>query len=319
MYGPAVAGPVSNMTPQGMGLTDGFGYGDPSPYGPQAWNKYKPGKSIADLSVVLAEAKDIPRMLQTTARGFHDLWKDMRRSFSNERKLADHWLNTQFGWLPFLSDVRKLYRTYTSAERLYQQVKAENGRWVHRGGSVTGSISETVQQTYNNAGCYPQMNVFYYSGSQTGVTKITRCEIERTWFDARFRYWVPNVDSVIWKRNFVRQLYGLTLNPSVVWELTPWSWLIDWFSNVGHCISNVDNGWASNLVSAYAYVMTTRRTEIRVDSEHWINNGCVKDSWTYGYVSKRRAQANPFGFGLTWSDLTPRQWSILGALGITRT
>jgi hypothetical protein len=34
--------------------------------------------------------------------------------------------------------------------------------------------------------------------------------------------------------------------------------------------------------------------------------------------TKLRRKANPYGFGLTWDELSSRQQSILAALGITR-
>jgi hypothetical protein len=33
---------------------------------------------------------------------------------------------------------------------------------------------------------------------------------------------------------------------------------------------------------------------------------------------KRRREANPFGFGIGWEDLSPTQLAITAALGITR-
>lgn len=312
-------GPLLSVDPPAMGVSSCTDHGDPEPYGPSAWDQYKPGKAVADLALVLAEIREVPRMLQTSARGFHELWKDAKRAITNKRKLADHWLNTQFGWLPFLSDMRKFYSAYNNCERLYRQVKASNNRWVKRGGSVTDVVStDVVRSSATVTGHYPILNSYFYATtSNTGSYQILRLYKEIAWFEARFRYYIPNVDTVKWKRRYLRLLFGGSINPSLVWELTPWSWLVDWFSTVGDSISNVDNGWAENLAAKYAYVMDTAESSFLVDSIHRVNNGVQTANWEFNLKTKRRAAASPFGFGLSSGDLSARQVSILGALGIS--
>lgn len=80
---------------------------DASSYGPQAWNRFRPGKPEANLMQFLVEIREVPRMLMTTARLFARLWRKMggrRRQFKPDG-VANHWLNTQFGWRPFIRDL----------------------------------------------------------------------------------------------------------------------------------------------------------------------------------------------------------------------
>jgi hypothetical protein len=114
------------------------------------------------------------------------------------------------------------------------------------------------------------------------------------------------------------ELYGLKPNPALIWELTPWSWLVDWCSNVGDIISSMDTGWAENLAAKYAFVMKSH-TEMYVSSSTvHLRDGDISDAWTFPYEWKSREGASPFGFGLTGLDFSDRQWSILSTLGISR-
>jgi hypothetical protein len=305
-------------------LNPGTQYGsnlDPSPYGATGWNRFRPGKPTADLGVVLGEAKDIPRMLKTSAKGFRDLWKSMggHSTQFGPKKVADHWLNTQFGWLPFLNDVRKFHKTWQNADRKMERIRSNNGRWVKSGGTVdTQTSSEVLASSATNTAHWPALASYLYADpSKTGSHSVSRTESRRVWFEGSFKYYIPNVNSVEWEMKALRVLYGASVNPALLWELTPWSWLVDWFSNAGDVIANLDDNLAENLAARYAYVMQTHEITGEVNSTVRLKYGTLQGTWRFPVTWKSRVGASPFGFGLTSSDLSARQWSILGALGIT--
>jgi len=296
-----------------------------SPYkhGATAWNRFRPGKSVADAAQFIAEMKDVPRMLQTSAKGFAQLWRSMggSRTAFGPKNVADHWLNTQFGWMPFLNDLCKFKQTYDKADDYYNRARRNNGRWVRRHGTVVDDVeSELLLREERNTAHNPLLDSYFYAPGlyQTGNYTVSRVKTEKAWFTGRFRYWVPNIDSVQFKDSFLRQLYGLNVSPSLVYELTPWSWLADWFSNAGDVLSNADNGWASNLVSNYAYTMMSREVSVEVNSLHALLGNPLNDTWNFSISFKGRSVAHPFGFGVLDGDLSARQQSILAALGISR-
>lgn len=311
-------------TETGLGNSDGTNtWGDPSSYGATAWKRYRPGRSGADLGVFLGEAKDIPRMLRTTAKGFSDAYRRQfgRSPKASAKKAADHWLNTQFGWLPFLSDMRKFYKTWHTSDKMLKQLVKDNGQWIKRGGTIVTDESQSLYSS-NDKTCNhrPALQALYFVGnkSNAGTSRITLVQRSKVWFEARFRYYIPDIQDVIWSKRALAHLYGLDVNPCLLWELTPWSWLVDWFSNVGDVISNLDTGFITNLAAKYAYVMGTTEKCYRVTSTANFLQGPHTVTWDFSLMRKARVAANPFGFNLTWSALTPRQWSILSALGISR-
>lgn len=300
---------VTTSGPSGYGTT----WGDGSSYGATGWNRFKPGKPGADLAVFLAELRDMPKMLKFRLRSFKDL--------------GSQYLNYQFGWRPFYNDLCKFFDTTRTLQRRYEFLRKNNGKWLRRGGVVDSSIDVSSTTLYGQPVFYPVLPTQFWPTPLSAIpTRVVETTARKVWFEASFRFWIPDLGSQEWIDRTLRQLYGFSLSPAVVWELIPWSWLVDWFTNVGDVISNIsESSAAENLVARYAYVMThsvfTR--EYSTDAEYYTNvnaksksnvSARSKDLWE----RKQRIAASPYGFGLSEGDLSLRQMSILAALGITR-
>jgi len=119
-------------------------------------------------------------------------------------------------------------------------------------------------------------------------------------------------------------LFGVIPTPEVVWELTPWSWAVDWFTNVGDVMSNVSSFITDGLVLQYGYIMEHTRVfgEIVCTvppsqvGQYGLTGGVLKRTYVREY--KTRIHADPYGFGIDDTTLTKRQLSILGALGLSK-
>lgn len=240
-----------------------------------------------------------------------------KRSFT-PKYVANHWLNTQFGWLPFISDLRKFYNTAKNLDRSMNQIKRDNGKWIRREGVVHASSKSEEIFSGRGTAHRPILVSPLYEDYNSGYHSIRLNVSQKVWCSFAFRYWIPNTESWLWRGRAVGSLFGVNLSPSLLWELTPWSWLADWVSNAGDVIDNMDNHLADNLAAKYAYVMGTTTGSFVVDSMANFRGGPLRSSWTYEFSRKKREVANPFGFGLTSNDLSARQWSILAALGISK-
>jgi len=114
---------------------------------------------------------------------------------------------------------------------------------------------------------------------------------------------------------------GLKLTPDTLWNLAPWSWAVDWFSNAGDVISNLSDIGEYGLVMRYGYLM-----EESITTDTYTLEGVVlSDGKPFNCEplvlvnhTKTRKQANPYGFGVSWDTLSTFQISILSALGISR-
>lgn len=295
---------------------------DAEDYGAAGWNRFRPTRSGAELGVFLGELREVPRMLKTTAKGFHDVWRSMGGSATGfgPKSVANHWLNTQFGWLPFLSDLRSFVEVTKNLDKKLNQLRRDNNQWVRRGGNVlTESESEVVLDQTGAVGLFPALSYFFYETPTMGRRHAVYSRSKHVWFEGRFKYWIPGKPGTLaWDAKALSQIYGLRPGPSVLWELTPWSWLIDWCTDAGDAIANLDSIMFDNLCAKYAYSMATTKHSVSYTGTNYYLTGAITGSASASYTCKHRAAASPFGFGLTNTDFSARQWSILSALGITR-
>jgi len=295
---------------------------DYSAYGTTGWSRFRPGRPGADLGIFLGEIHEVPRMLRQTAKGFHDVWKSLGGHKANfgPKKVADHFLNHQFGWLPFVSDVRRFIKTYNRANLMYKQIVRDNERNIRRRGTIltTNETTLVASSDVQTAHTLCPNSYFYSDPTKTGYYKIWRRESRNIWFSAKFTYYIPNIEDVEFDPLWKAKMYGLSISPSLLYELTPWSWLIDWVSNAGDVFANLDPGLVENLVARYAFVMGKTVYSYIVESFHNIETAPISRTWSYVAKHEVRQRASPFGFGLTGIDFSARQLSILAALGESR-
>jgi len=153
---------------------------------------------------------------------------------------------------------------------------------------------------------------------------------DKIWFVGKFRYYIPDIGSSEWTKRTTRALYGANITPEVAWNLLPWSWLIDWFGNIGDVMSNMSSNAVDNLTADYAYIMRTQETRYDMEGAttwnqlgsptgaSWIPAGRVQKRGWSTTTTKTRVGASPFGFGLTFDGLSTYQLGIAAALGISR-
>lgn len=324
---------------------------DLSSLGPEAYAKTMPRLSEAGVSQFLAESRDIPRMLKQTGRFFHDLWKvdkgwrDLRNKidphakydpFKNPKRISEDYLNYQFGWVPFVSDINKMINTYHESEKFMFKRISQNDKWQKRTANLGTEEDRVLYQRQANAASYQPYGEAWnkmmrasldgpgYSGARS-VTSVFKNTLKHTWASGLFRYYRPEFDTSLadyasglnaLKRNLT--LYGAGINPSVLYKITPWSWLVDWFSNVGNNIDNFNAQLNDGVASKYFYVMchTQELHEQETVFNFW--SGPKTVSWFRNIETKQRVEGSPYGLGWSSNSLTTRQLAILTSLGISR-
>lgn len=242
-------------------------------------------------------------------------------------KSSDEFLNAEFGWRPLVSDVSKFINAVRHANLLLEQYERDAGRVVRR----TYTFPEQVTRSELAAG---SASVKYVPGhfqlantavAPRGTFARMSETIRRQWFSGAFTYYLPtgyDSRSVVSRFGLIAdQIYGLELTPEVIWNLAPWSWAADWFGNFGDVISNVSDVMSDSLVLRYGYMM-----EHTLSTYTWTfqqtsglrTGSSVGSPITMVTSTKKRLGANPYGFGVSWSGLSPEQIAILAALGISR-
>lgn len=314
------SGPVYAVNP----LASGFGWAththssedELDEYGATAIARCKPTNSVADVATALGELlrEGLPAL-----PGIHT-W---RHRTDAGRKAGDEYLNAVFGWLPLTRDVKGVMSGVSNAGRILKQYERDAGKQVRR--QYHFPTERTSHDTVLSDNWTP-----YMSPGNTDIASLFSGRLIQTdfrlvdrWFSGAFTYWLPTgYDS---RSRLLRQMYladkvfGTRLDPETLWNLAPWSWAIDWFSNTGDVISNVQDWILNGLVMRYGYMMETSITKTIYTYE---STGSKPDPiavlpMQFVTETKMRRKANPFGFGVSWSGLSPQQLAIVAALGLT--
>jgi len=125
-----------------------------------------------------------------------------------DRAVSSGWLELQYGWRPLLGDI------YGAAELIAQkQLREIRSRSVVKEsisgeGSTVTSNSQLAHRQYDWSWKYTMKKVVYYSTPGESVKTLAQV--------------------------------GITNPALIAWELTPWSFVVDWFLPIGNWISSWD-------------------------------------------------------------------------------
>lgn len=307
-----------------------------SSHGVTAYKKSRPGRPGASLGQFLVELRDLPTLPLTgkwkfrnlSFKTFQDIPVAALKRVKSFKSLGSEYLNVVFGWVPFVSDLRKIYLLWQNVDKKMAQLSRENGKVIHRRGKLN-EVNDVTQTEVNYN--YPYANIpsgppnFGFNGFSR-YTVTTRTNINE-WYSNAYQYYIPDVGTSQWTRRAKLALFGAIPNPELIWEVTPWSWLIDWFSNVGDVVSNLTQNAAENLTVPYSYTMrhVLVTSQAQCDSYHtaspagwWPERDCTFTSTRTSESKLRGVSGSPFQFGLSDGSLTASQAGILAALGASR-
>jgi hypothetical protein len=236
----------------------------------------------------------------------------MREQTRIAKSAGSEYLNVEFGWLPLVNGLRSFAKTVHDSDQITRAHQELANRVIQRGyefPTLTESHAEPVgfSSIPGNGGGF--------SGGGRWQSKS-----QHKWFEAEYIFYLPTGTSMNDKvrrfGSYARKLYGIDLSPEVVWNLAPWSWAADWFSNVGDVMHNASAFGTDGLVMRHGYVMCHTRKEISDSGKNPLNGAFV----TKHTVSERKTRraATPYGFDVSYDGLTNRQKAVVAALGLSR-
>lgn len=276
--------------------------------GATAIKRTSPNDPSVSLAQTLGELREgLPSLLGTNLR-------------KGVRGTGGEYLNFKFGVQPLASDIRAYQEAGAKADKILRQWRRDSGRQIRRRYSFP---SETgIEVIEDKSSVNPHGTSMHANLVQPGHRKIVRKYRRAVSFSGTFVYSAPQYATNLANRMAeFNRIYGLEVSPATFWELMPWSWFVDWHSNIGDVVDNLTMFSRDNLVLVYGYVMChTTVTDVHV----WRGNLRVGNSWVphelksiVKYDVKQRLAAQPFGVGFSGLDYTLSQLAILAALGIS--
>jgi hypothetical protein len=215
----------------------------------QAYNTYINGFRALDSSQSIAELNETPQLFQ--------IWNRRRGLATN---LTNGFLNYSFGWRPVLNDLRAI-----SSE--LRQFPASVRKRLHRIGQkkITRHFSFDFSDTVNTtAGTYGSGGVIPNPGSflrryDTDISKSRRKIIVTLRANVK-----PKLQGN--GQDILNKLGTLGLIPSLatVWAVTRYSFVVDWFFNIGGAIENLQGSLTHDISNVEICVTDLRQREIRI-------------------------------------------------------
>jgi hypothetical protein len=279
-----------------------------SPAGTTAVSRVLPTNPNASLAQAIGELR---------RDGLPDLPGASLRERTQLAKSAGHeYLNVEFGWLPLVNDLQSFATSIRRSRQLIEQYVRDSDRKIRRRYTFPEVLSNSI---YTGTG----LSMGGGFGVNSTVSKETRTNL---WFSGAFKYHVPVGDDFMNRllryESLTNHLFGTRITPELVWELAPWSWAVDWFTNVGDVIHNISLLGVDGLVMQYGYIMRHMRVMERHSGKVEIDQPPGKRFYPLtlelGSEWKQRLRADPYGFGIDDTTLSKAQLAILAALGLSR-
>jgi hypothetical protein len=317
---------------------------------PTGYKRTRPGNPVASLGQFVIELRQLPTVPFTkglirrgrtsrwgfkTFRGvpFQRIPAVLKANLFSFRNLGSEYLNVVFGWKPFLRDLQQMYRLWATIDKQMAQIVRDNGRGVRRSATVK---DDTDVSTTRTSYPWPYANVYggvpaFPSFEGTTEYSVTTTVKDRVWYMAKYRYYIPDTSSSLWTAKAKAALFGALPTPELLWEVMPWSWLVDWFGQVGDIASNLSPNAVDNLVQDYSYTMRHLTVEKRFSAH--VSHGPSSGFWShpgcdFNFESTQKDETKLRFPGSDWSPFvpnaapftgfTPGQVGILAALGLSR-
>ncbi|DAD51570.1 TPA_asm: maturation protein [ssRNA phage Zoerhiza.2_13] len=232
---------------------------------------------------------------------------------------GSEYLNVEFGWLPLVNDIRTFAKSVKNHHSILDDYKAGAGHTTRVGFSFPGTSDFSATQG----------SCLSYLPGNSGISRALTCSYtytkeQSTWFKGAFRYYLPVGDDVISKSRYYAaladKLLGIKPTPEAIYNASPWTWALDWFTNSGDIVRNISQIGQNGLVLKYGYIMSqalTHETWV-VPSGPWRIGNSSAGSMHRRREFKKRLPANPYGFGVSDGSLSNTQKAIVAALGLSR-
>lgn len=199
-----------------------------------------PNRPTSDVLGAIVELKDVPAMVRNHWQRY---WKGVPKHMSTMRlrdlkripkDAGDLYLTYEFGIAPMIRDFQTLLDFQGNVEK-----KLNTLRNMRDKGS-TGGRAVAYEDRAESAVQWRYLTTLYQETNQIEFKWVTT---RKNWVTVN---WIPTTPlpppSEAADEALARRLaYGQGVTLHTLWNLMPWSWLIDWFSSVGDIMSLTRN------------------------------------------------------------------------------
>jgi hypothetical protein len=239
---------------------------------------------------------------------------------------SEQWLNLEFGWAPMIGDLKGIMNDVLNSYKLIKDYEKGSGKVTRRGYHFDHISSYTDEGS--EQGLLPMFPGYAWAlekhGNEYGTLAINSSLDQDIWFNGAYTYYLGDTKSILGKferyAQLAQHILGFKLTPDALWDLAPWTWLVDWKFDITSMLETNTALGDDSLVIRYGYLMrysVATRNYILTGLQPYVGKpGPYVASFVV--VQKERVRATPFGFGINPADFSLQQLSILASLGISR-
>lgn len=256
---------------------------------------------------------------------------------------AGGYLNYAFGWNGFVSELKKSAEAIVQSEELVREFLVNSAK-LHRrtrtkvlsqgAQQYTGILSANNYSWRSTTVSTPAGTISVATNPYSGFSGTPRAHWRAvvSWREevrsfSLFEYFVADPQGALGRLNTYSQQARLLLGNSVlsastIWELTPWTWMGDWFVDVGGLLAFQESVATDSLVCRRSGSVYEWEVDVHGVFEYRGNSSPTSELYGtantfYHLKGQRRRKGSPYGLAPNWDGLTSSQWAIVGALGLT--
>lgn len=258
-----------------------------------------PSRPHIDLPVAIAELRELPDLVKRGGETVAEKW-------------ANNTLQREFGYVPFYKDLLKLFNFKEKVQKRVELLSKFKDCPMLR---KTKLYDSTVQSSL------PSDRVVVTAAFGSLTATATSYTTVRRYYG--YVTYTPNADmskligdSAALRMKAIEIIGGMTIDASNLWQAMPWSWLADWFGNLGDYLEAHRN--LLPLKAGTPRICKPIETTITLR----LNGNAVTGPLSQTYAIKRTWKSREIiSAAFPSADLpllTQRQVDILGSLYVTK-
>ena len=241
---------------------------------------------------------------------------------------SDNYLQLKFNIQPLLSDISGVYSAFSTLERRINDLVAREGRVQKRHFSFSWNEYPDIpsdERLVNNCALTNHWQGHPYNWSTYAERQVF---YSSSIFHAEMKY---NYNFTSYQREHARVLLlldslGINLNPQIVWNAIPWSFVVDWVIGVGQWLGQFKRLNMEPQINIIDFLWSVKRTRRIIMST---KVGDAIPNWTFPAPTKkqvcittetsyRRQVGYPDTSSILSSGLSPTEFSLGAALVLSR-
>lgn len=222
-----------------------------SKQGPALVAKCLPTSRLFNLTYNIAELRELPRLLRDAVARL----RSMEKVLHDIQNTGSLYLEYKFAWESTVRAVLQLLKIPEQISKRINYLLKRNGKLttLHFKRSWSEPLSSSPSFAYE---IYPY-DVVLDSASVRGVHNVElRCAINS-------RIELPHVDVPKLREILYQELLGADIRPSDIYNLVPWTWLIDWFGGLGDYVSCLETLYNDPSLINYGFLSYVSTGEIK--------------------------------------------------------